>query len=57
MREFWRVDLKDRCAYVSASERPEERREAGHLTWVPPVGPGALVVDVAALFEGVLGDA
>jgi len=32
VREFWRVDLKDRCAYVSSPERPDERREdAGDL--------------------------
>ena len=54
--EFWRIDLKDRCVYVSTPERPEERHEAGHLTWVPPAGPGPLVVDVPALFEGVRGD-
>jgi Uma2 family endonuclease len=57
VREVWRADLEDRCVYVLTPERPEERREAGHLTWVPPAGPGPLVVDVPALFEGVRGDA
>jgi Uma2 family endonuclease len=56
VREVWRADLKERCVYVSTPEWPEERREAGHLKWVPPAGPGPLVVNVPALFEGVQGD-
>jgi Uma2 family endonuclease len=56
VREFWRVDLKDRCAYVSSPEHPDERREDVRATWVPTKGPGPFVLDVAALFEGVTGD-
>jgi Uma2 family endonuclease len=56
VREVWRADLKDKCIYVSTPEQPEERREDDRVTWVPPQGPGPLVVEVKALFVGVLGD-
>jgi Uma2 family endonuclease len=56
VREFWRVDLKDRCAYVPTPEQPDERREDARVTWTPPEGPGPFVLEVNALFEGVTGD-
>ena len=56
VREFWRVDPKDRCVLGSTPDRPDERRENGRVTWYPPSGPGPVAVDVESLFEGVRGD-
>ncbi len=56
VRELWRVDLKERCVFVSTAAKPDERREDQKVEWQPPEGRAALVVDVPTLFEGVHGD-
>lgn len=50
VREVWRVDLKDRCVFVS---RPgaAEQRFGEQVTWHPPERPDPLVLTVSDLFQ------
>jgi len=50
VREVWRVDLKDRCVFVS---RPgvSERRIDEEIVWHPPERPEPFVLSVADLFQ------
>jgi Uma2 family endonuclease len=56
VREFWRVDLKDRCICISRPGEPDERPVTDRLRWHPPEMSTALELDVPALFAGVRGD-
>jgi Uma2 family endonuclease len=49
VREVWRVDLDDRCVYVS--RRDLEQPHPERLVWHPPEQPEPLVLEVTALFE------
>jgi Uma2 family endonuclease len=49
VREVWRVDLKDRCVFVSRPGAPEQR-QAEQLVWHPPECPTTFVLPVADLF-------
>ena len=51
--EYWRVDLRDRCVYVSIPSGPEERAEAEQLVWTAPGAHEPLVIHVPTLFDGV----
>ena len=50
VREVWRVNLKDRCVFVS---RPgsAEQRQVEQLIWHPPELPDPLVLSVRELFQ------
>ena len=50
VREVWRVDLKDRCVFVS---RPgtAEHRYTEQVTWHPPERPDRLVLAIPDLFQ------
>ncbi len=50
VREVWRVDLKDRCVFVS---RPgtSEQRQAGQVIWHPPELLEPLRLSVPELFQ------
>ena len=50
VREVWRVDLKDRCVFVSRPGAVEQRC-AEQLTWHPPERPDPLVLRVSDLFQ------
>lgn len=57
VRAYWRVDLPDRCVYVSTSAEPFEVRHETQVSWSPPDSTAEpLVVDIPALFEGIEGD-
>ncbi len=56
VRTYWRVDLRDRCVYVSTPDAPAERRCAETVQWTPPGATEPFRLDVRALFEGVEGD-
>ena len=49
VREVWRVDLSDRCVFVSRPGSPE-LRHAERVTWHPPELGEPLVVSVPGLF-------
>jgi Uma2 family endonuclease len=51
VREFWRVDLRDRCVYVSRSGGPTEQAHADAVAWLPPPRSEALVISVPELFR------
>lgn len=57
VKTYWRIDLRDRCLYVSVPGQPAEVRHTDEVRWQPPVGPDApLVVDIRELLRGVTGD-
>ena len=57
VRAYWRIDLRDRCVYVSTSAEPFEVRHETPVSWSPPDSIAEpLVVDIPALFEGIEGD-
>ena len=56
VREVWRADLKERCILVSRPGAPDEVRHAESIAWQPPEVPQPLLLDVAAVFEGIAGD-
>lgn len=53
VREFWRVDLRDRCLYVATADAPAERVVTAEVTWSPPDGGRGVTVQIDALFEGI----
>ena len=53
VREFWRVDLRDRCLYVATADAPDERAITDAVTWTPPDGGRGVTVHIAELFEGI----
>jgi Uma2 family endonuclease len=56
VREVWRADLKERCILVSRPGAPDEERRTESIAWQPPELPQPLLLDVAAVFEGIAGD-
>ncbi len=56
VRTYWRVDLRDRCVYVSTPDAPAEQRCAETVQWTPSGATEPFRLDVRALFEGVEGD-
>ena len=48
--EYWRVDLNDRCLYVSRPGQEPEQRYAEEVTWLPPQRTESLVIPVPDLF-------
>lgn len=36
---YWRIDLRDRCLYVSTPGHAAELRHADEASWQPPAGP------------------
>jgi Uma2 family endonuclease len=50
VREVWRVDLTDRCVFVSRPGAPEQR-QAEQVIWHPPELSKPLVLQVADLFQ------
>ena len=57
VKTYWRIDLRDRCLYVSVPGQPAEVRYSDQVRWQAPVGPDApMVVDVRELLRGVTGD-
>lgn len=53
VREFWRVDLRDRCVYVATQHAPTERAITDAVTWTPPEGGDGVTIRVDELFEGI----
>lgn len=54
---YWRVDLRDRCVYVSTRAQPGEVRHEAQLHWSPPdLTTEPFELDIPALFEGIEGD-
>ncbi len=51
IRQVWRVDLDDRCVYVSRQDAVGESCQTERLIWRPPELAEPLVIDIAALFE------
>lgn len=51
VREVWRVDLRDRCVYVTGSGSLPEVRHVERVVWHPPELDQPLVIPVPALFE------
>jgi Uma2 family endonuclease len=49
VREVWRVDLLERCVFVSRPDRPEEQH-TGRITWHPPEMSDSLSIPVPGLF-------
>jgi Uma2 family endonuclease len=49
VREVWRVDLRDRCVFVSSQQGPV-RRHAGRVVWQPPELSDPLTIQVPDLF-------
>ncbi len=50
VQEFWRVDLRDRCVYVSRPRGPAEEPHPDQVTWLPPGRSEPLVIRVSDLF-------
>lgn len=50
IREVWRVDLQERCIFVSRPAAPEQR-QTEQLIWQPPECRDPLVLSVPALFR------
>lgn len=50
VQEFWRVDLRDQCIYVSRPEGSPEQPHRERLTWLAPGRSNPLVISVADLF-------
>jgi Uma2 family endonuclease len=50
VREVWRVDLKERCGFVSRPRTPEQR-QTEQLVWHPPERTEPLVLSVLELFR------
>jgi len=55
VHNVWRVDLQDRCVVVKAGHRDEvSHRES--FSWRPESFNHPVTIDVASLFEGILGN-
>ena len=52
VHQVWRIDLEDRCAYVSRPDGTLEIRETSQLTWHPPGMAEPLRIPIEALFAG-----
>ena len=50
VREVWRVDLRDRCVFVSRRGSPEQP-QVEQLTWHPPELREPLLLSVPELFQ------
>jgi Uma2 family endonuclease len=54
---YWRVDMLDRCIYVSTPGGKSEERHETDLRWQPPIANATpVVISVPALFDGITGD-
>jgi Uma2 family endonuclease len=51
VREYWRVDLRERCLYVLQPGSAGEVRHAETVHWLPPGRTESLVVSVPELFR------
>jgi Uma2 family endonuclease len=51
VREFWRVDLRDRCVYVLRPGEPNEIGHAEEVSWLPPNRSESLQIRVPDLFR------
>jgi Uma2 family endonuclease len=57
VRTYWRVDLRDRCLYVSSPAAPDEVRHDTTVHWTPPDSAAQpFRLDIPALFDGIEGD-
>jgi Uma2 family endonuclease len=52
VREVWRVDLKERCVFVSRLGGPEQQVD-DQLTWRPPERAEPMLLSVKNLFRSV----
>lgn len=50
VREYWRVDIRDQCIYVSRPKGLAEEPHPDSLTWLPPGRPEPLLIKVPELF-------
>ena len=55
VHDVWRVDLQDRCVVVKAGDGDEVSRGES-FSWRPEGLDRAVTIDVASLFEGIMGD-
>lgn len=54
---YWRVDMLDRCVYVTTPDGNTEVRHDTELRWQPPLPTTEpIVINVPALFDGITGD-
>lgn len=50
VREVWRVDLRDKCAFVSLVGASRETRIENRVTWLPPGMAEPMVLELPPLF-------
>jgi Uma2 family endonuclease len=55
VKEAWRLDLRERCLYVTRPGEPE-RKCPDRYTWQPPDQGDPLVIDLPSLFAGTRRD-
>lgn len=48
--EYWQVDLREQCVYISRMGGPTEARHSDQLTWLPPDRSEPLLIRVPKLF-------
>jgi Uma2 family endonuclease len=51
VREYWRLDVRERCLYVSRQEGPVEDAHHEDVTWLPPSRSESLRIALADLFR------
>jgi Uma2 family endonuclease len=52
VEEVWRIDLEERCAYLTRRDGPKVDRRTDTLTWHAPGLAEPLTISITSLFEG-----